>query len=379
MPGPAQGGLELAAEKIVHPGGLPEDLEGAVPVAERVAQQAEVQPGVRSIGPEFGGPLRRRQRAGPVAGLVPLPAAGHRGDREVDVQHPPEFLDRSRVVLDLEPGHHVVVDVPAHPLAHHQHRRRLAAAGVAAGRLPRDHRRLHLLRERAFGGLEGVPHRLHDLRPGEDVPLRRVVLTHPVPGPEGGRRPGVGGNPAVRVHHRELPSLEAGEGVLGEQPVLHLLGAQPLPEEVEPLQAVPRVHVGLRGDHPDPGLSPGHDMAHREVPGLDRDPHLPGIRVVGDDGEGRDRRMRGLGQRRRRTHREDEKGGDEDSSRAHRAIPPGTRRQPHSTPVAPGTALRRNGAARYLSFCCWLSSSNFSRAAAAPSSSPSRRRAKESW
>ena len=161
----------------------------------------------------------------------------------------------------------------------------LPAPAVAAGLLSGFEGRDHPVAQVSLCLFEGLGHGLHDLGAREDVALAAKMFPDDVAGPGHAFLPGEAGGAALGVDDPELAAGPAGVG-LG-QGLHHLLGALSLGEEGEALGTVAGVGEGLGGDGAGAGLDPGDYGAHGDELGLDGYPPLPGLGVVGHDGEGR--------------------------------------------------------------------------------------------
>jgi len=227
---------------------------------------------------------------GQVAGVHPLVGAVHR-------QQALELGYRVGMVFDPQ-VHQPVGPWPAGGLApHHQDRRRLPAADVAAGRFGGLERRHQPLRQRPRRRLERPPHGRHHRVVEHHVGLDGELGAGEVPGAGDAAGAGVGGHPPLAVDEGDLPHRlgrigrqQRPEGVGSRQAGAHQLQAP---------RAVGRLHERLGGHGAHARLGPGDDGAHAEPVRLDGHAHLAGARVAGDDGVGV--RQRAGGRRRRRS------------------------------------------------------------------------------
>src|SRR5262249_27521680 len=141
----------------------------------------------------------------------------------------------------------------------------LPAPAVAAGFIARFQSGIEFLGELIVRTVESLPHCLDNVRSDQNVslrgPRRALAMAFPVLGAVSGEDCDV----ALGVDDRDLPSALAGQRVLGEEPVLHLLRIEALPEKVQSLRSITDVHIRLRGYSADVGVGPGNHRADREV------------------------------------------------------------------------------------------------------------------
>ncbi len=194
------------------------------------------------------------------------------------------------VVVHPQVDEHVTQPgVPAVSL-HHEERRRLLAAPVAARGLCGGEALEQARGQRAaLGGGERLREGRDRLRADQDVPLcgegRARRSARPVHAPLSGEARAA----AAAVDHADLPlaAVVVGRG----EPLDDLLRAQPLPQERQPVRAVAGVRVGLRRDGADARLGPRHHRADGQELRLGGDTPLARVEVAGGDRVRRDDRL----------------------------------------------------------------------------------------
>jgi hypothetical protein len=164
---------------------------------------------------------------------------------------------------------------------HHQHRRRLPAAHVAALRLRRLQRSHHALGQISALIAVGRRHRpRHSLRP-HHVGLTGEPLAEDVAGIRDAVLAGVRRGATAGVDDTEL--AVARQLIAGQHRGDRGLGVEPLLQPIERVRAVRDLGHRLRRDRADGRPAPRHDATDGEPMRLHRDPQLPAGRVARDD------------------------------------------------------------------------------------------------
>ena len=222
-----------------------------------------------------------------------------------------QLLDGGRVVLHVQINQPVVgAHVPS-ALAHHENCRRLAPAGIAAGRLARGQGGHQARSQVALCGLERSSHSVNYLRACQEVTLHRIVIARLAAGPWEGLGARVGRRLAPCRDDADLALLA--QGIVGQQSLDGLLRTKARRQQSQPLCSVKDVTAGLGRQRSNIGARVGHDGADSEVLGLDADAKVTGGWIAGDDGEGGDVTIvcdRSGGKQQERKHRQPPEGAD---------------------------------------------------------------------
>ena len=269
-------------------------LERATNVAERVVQvarqrlvAAEVVEQRRVVGmarePDPEGVGRRDQSPRFAMAARPLEMI----PAQVELEQPPQLDDRFLVIVDAEVDNAVdelpcldpctgTLDVD---------RGRLLATAVAAGRLRRFEPRNEPFRKRAARFAERPGKVGDDVRPGQDVALRRKAFSRFVPRPGVALAAGPGRRTAVCGHDAELPRLAP--SVRREHDLDRMVRIGAVSQLGQEARAVPRDPGSLRRHRSDARRGPGHHCSNGEVLRLNGNAELARVGVEPADREGR--------------------------------------------------------------------------------------------
>ena len=118
------------------------------------------------------------------------------------------------MILDVESNRDIIVGIAASTFFDNEKRRRLPAAPVASAGLATFECGEQTLGETARGFFERLRHLIDDLRAGQYVALRGIVLTFFVSRPIGSLGAGEHREVAFRVDDRDLSTILTGKRVL---------------------------------------------------------------------------------------------------------------------------------------------------------------------
>jgi len=168
--------------------------------------------------------------------------------------------------------------------ANDEQRRGLSAARIAAGAITCEQGVEESVREWRLGGLRvRREHRIHDLRPGEDVALDRDRVAGPPAGPGEATRAGVARGASVRV---DDAGLSIGAALVSRrQGREHALGVPARGQRREAVRPVLHVRERLRRDGTDTRAGPWDDRPHGQELRGDGDPEIAGRGIASDDRE----------------------------------------------------------------------------------------------
>jgi len=208
---------------------------------------------------------------------------GTRQLRLTDLEQAYQFTDRRRMVLDVKIDIAIGQPEITTLFTHHQQRGRLASAGIAAGRLPCCQRIDQACGKVSRGRLECRRHRVHDLWPGQQVALNRIIVAGAAASPRQAFLTGVACRAASLVHDPDLAL--ATQRIRLHQLLNHVLGRLSIRQQSQPLLSVKQVAPGLGRDRPGLGGRMWDHGPNRKVAGLNRDAIITGLGVQRDDGK----------------------------------------------------------------------------------------------